>query len=130
MQSTLPLHRLATRPIIQLRRLAFPFPSRHLSSSSRRLTPAEQPKIAAYESIGVSLKPGEEVWWCRCGRSQEQPFCDGSHEGTGLEPLQWLVPPPKNKPDDTTTPRTIRFCQCKHTKTPPICDGSHKQLKK
>jgi CDGSH-type Zn-finger protein len=58
---------------------------------------------------------GEEVWWCACGRSQDQPFCDGSHKGTKHRPQQYV--PPQNL--------TVAFCGCKATKQPPFCDGSH-----
>jgi CDGSH-type Zn-finger protein len=56
--------------------------------------------------------------WCACGKSQKQPFCDGSHKGTGFTPLTVEIPETK----------TVAWCQCKHTKTPPFCDGSHKSL--
>lgn len=58
---------------------------------------------------------GEEYWWCACGRSQSQPFCDGSHKGTGLSPVQYVAP----------RDRQITFCGCKRTGNPPFCDGTH-----
>ncbi len=66
----------------------------------------------------VKLKAGEQVWWCSCGRSKSQPFCDGSHQGTGFEPVPFTA-----DRDDT-----FFFCQCKRSKTPPFCDGSHKKI--
>jgi CDGSH-type Zn-finger protein len=57
-------------------------------------------------------------WWCACGRSKTQPFCDGSHKGTGLEP----------KMVDIISGKTVAWCGCKHTTTPPFCDGSHSRL--
>lgn len=66
----------------------------------------------------VAVKAGESYWWCACGRSQTQPFCDGSHEGTGLEPVEWVAEKDRN----------VAFCGCKHTKTPTMCDGAHKAL--
>lgn len=57
-------------------------------------------------------------WWCACGRSQTQPFCDGSHKGTGLAPVKFTL----------TEERTVALCNCKHTKNPPFCDGSHSNL--
>jgi CDGSH-type Zn-finger protein len=77
-----------------------------------------EPTIGGREPVLVELVAGETYWWCRCGRSQAQPFCDGSHAGTGIEPLKWKVE--RN--------RRAYLCTCKRTKTPPLCDGSHKSL--
>ena len=65
----------------------------------------------------LTLDPGE-YWWCGCGRSKVQPFCDGSHKGTGLAPLRFPV----------TERRTVALCNCKHTANAPFCDGSHARL--
>ena len=59
-----------------------------------------------------------EYWWCSCGRSQNQPFCDGSHKTSNYLPMRVLV----------SEDRKVAWCACKRTKTPPWCDGSHKQL--
>ncbi len=75
-------------------------------------------KIAARVPSLQRLEAGSEYWWCSCGRSKKQPFCDGSHEGTGLEPLKVTVEKSRN----------YALCQCKHSQTPPFCDGSHKDL--
>ena len=77
-----------------------------------------EPFIADTKPKPVELKAGETVWWCACGRSKNQPFCDGSHQGTGLEPLAF------------TPERDERYfvCQCKRSAKPPLCDGSHKQV--
>lgn len=78
---------------------------------------AEEPIICDKKPIGLEVEPGT-YWWCSCGRSEKQPFCDGSHKGTGLAPVKVEV-------DET---KTLWFCQCKHSKNPPLCDGSHKGL--
>lgn len=65
----------------------------------------------------MELEPGE-YWWCACGRSRNQPFCDGSHEGTGITPVRFEV----------QEKAQLALCGCKRTGTPPFCDGSHKTL--
>ncbi len=77
-----------------------------------------EPVIAAKVPKPVMLKPGEKYYWCACGRSKDQPFCDGSHEGTDFTPLEFSVEEEKK----------YALCQCKHTKTSPFCDGTHKTL--
>ncbi|MCX6893736.1 MAG: CDGSH iron-sulfur domain-containing protein [Verrucomicrobiota bacterium] len=57
-------------------------------------------------------------WWCACGRSKGEPFCDGSHKGTGLGPKQVQI----------TEAKTVAWCSCKHSKQGATCDGSHAGL--
>jgi len=58
------------------------------------------------------------LWWCACGRSKSQPFCDGAHQGTGIGP----------KKVELAEAKTIAWCGCKHSKQGAFCDGSHSQL--
>ena len=66
----------------------------------------------------TDLEGGRTYFWCACGLSRKQPFCDGSHKGTGLAPMQYVA-----KRD-----QTVYFCACKHTKNQPLCDGAHSDL--
>ena len=77
-----------------------------------------EPRIADTRPKAVELKAGETVWWCSCGRSDNQPFCDGSHASTDLEPLPWKAP----------RDGVVWFCRCKRTAAAPLCDGSHSKL--
>lgn len=76
------------------------------------------PAIGGREPIPVEVKAGEAYWWCACGRSQSQPFCDGSHEGTGFSPVEYVA----------EADRKLLFCACKRTGRQPLCDGSHLKL--
>jgi len=77
----------------------------------------EKPVIAAKQPVVLSLEPGT-YHWCTCGRSKNQPYCDGSHSGTAFTPMEFTV----------TEKKTVALCQCKQTKNPPFCDGAHKAL--
>lgn len=74
-----------------------------------------KPVPAGKEPMVMELEPGNYAW-CACGRSSKQPWCDGSHKGTGMRPLVF----------DLTETRRAAMCMCKKTKTPPYCDGSHR----
>ncbi|MFT7561504.1 MAG: glutamate synthase domain-containing protein 2 [Flavobacteriales bacterium] len=74
--------------------------------------------IADIKPKKVSLNKGEEYYFCTCGRSQNQPFCDGSHAGTGFKPKAFTA----EESGDSF------LCQCKYTSSAPFCDGSHKQF--
>ena len=76
-----------------------------------------EPTIAAKQPAVLTLEPGT-YYWCACGRSKNQPFCDGSHEGTAFTPMAFEI----------TEQKQVALCQCKHTGTPPFCDGTHKSL--
>ncbi len=77
-----------------------------------------QAVIASKKPAYMNLEPGT-YYWCACGRSKDQPFCDGSHQGSGIEPVEFTI--------DST--QRVSLCQCKQTKTPPFCDGAHNYLK-
>jgi CDGSH iron-sulfur domain-containing protein 3 len=79
---------------------------------------SEQPVIGGRTPAPVEVKAGEEYWWCACGKSANQPLCDGSHAGTGFSPMQFVAPESKR----------VFFCTCKQSKNSPLCDGSHKNL--
>ncbi len=79
---------------------------------------AEQPIVAAKSPASVQLKEGDTYYWCRCGRSKDQPFCDGSHKGTGLSPLEFKA----------EQSETAYLCRCKSTGSAPFCDGTHNRL--
>ena len=68
--------------------------------------------------IGVDVVEGKSYYWCSCGKSSKQPFCDGSHEGTEFLPL-------KVKLDEE---KDVFFCGCKMSKNGAFCDGTHKDL--
>lgn len=74
--------------------------------------------VIAHKFPAVQKVEKGSYFWCACGRSKTQPFCDGSHKVTEFTPLKV----------DITEARTVAWCQCKHTKTPPFCDGTHKSL--
>ncbi|MBR9869120.1 MAG: glutamate synthase [Oceanospirillales bacterium] len=77
-----------------------------------------KPLVADNKPAKVELTEGHEYHFCACGRSSKQPFCDGSHEGTGLAPMAFTA----------DSSEEAWLCVCKHTRTPPYCDGSHKQF--
>lgn len=76
------------------------------------------PEIAAKSPVKVAVEAGKTYWWCTCGKSAGQPFCDGSHKGSEFRPMSYT---PEKDGD-------AWFCQCKHTGNQPLCDGAHKSL--
>ena len=77
----------------------------------------EKPVIASRMPAVMKLEP-DEYWWCSCGKSSKQPFCDGSHQGTNFVPQKVEITEPKN----------VAFCNCKHSANGPFCDGAHSSL--
>ena len=76
-----------------------------------------EPVIAQESPYGIVLEAGK-YWWCACGRSSHQPFCDGSHKGTEFTPV----------PFEISEQRKVWLCGCKHTASAPMCDGNHSKL--
>lgn len=76
------------------------------------------PTIAQKAPYAVDVEAGKDYYWCACGKSQKQPFCDGSHQGGPFTPT----------PYKATESKTVYFCGCKHSKAGATCDGTHKSL--
>jgi len=73
------------------------------------------PVRAADSPYKVEVEAGKKYWWCACGKSTKQPFCDGSHKDSGFSPFVYQAEESKE----------IYFCGCKVTGNQPLCDGSH-----
>ena len=76
-----------------------------------------EPNIAKRSPYILQLEPGD-YWWCACGKSKNQPFCDGSHQGSEFSPVKFTV----------TSKAPVVLCGCKHTGNKPFCDGTHNRL--
>ncbi|MDD3517094.1 MAG: CDGSH iron-sulfur domain-containing protein [Chromatiales bacterium] len=77
-----------------------------------------EPVIAAKSPFPVEVEAGKTYWWCACGRSKTQPFCDGSHKGSEFSPIAYTA----------ESDGKVFFCGCKHSRNKPLCDGTHKTL--
>ena len=75
------------------------------------------PKVYSKTPEVLELDPGT-YWWCACGRSANQPWCDGSHKGTEFTPVETAIEETKR----------VAMCNCKHTNNKPFCDGTHTTL--
>ena len=78
----------------------------------------DAPQIAQKAPFKVELEEGKTYFWCSCGKSAKQPFCDGSHKGSDLTPVKFTAEATK----------TAFLCGCKHSEKQPFCDGAHKAL--
>ena len=84
-------------------------------------SPAEndpKPTIAGESPIIIEVEAGKSYWWCACGKSSKQPFCDGSHKGSCFSPVKYTAEKTEK----------VAFCTCKHSQHTPRCDGTHKRL--
>lgn len=77
----------------------------------------QEPKCPKKGPYALELTAGS-YWWCACGRSKNQPFCDGSHQGTDFKPLEL----------ELTLTQKVWLCGCKRSDDKPLCDGAHKRL--
>jgi len=77
-----------------------------------------KPTIAQKAPYAVEVESGKSYYWCSCGQSKNQPFCDGSHQGTTFTPTEYKA----------TENKAVYFCGCKHSKSGALCDGSHSSL--
>ncbi len=76
------------------------------------------PVVAQKSPIPVDVEEGKNYFWCTCGKSSKQPFCDGSHQGSDFAPMKWTAEATGKK----------FFCGCKHTAMGPFCDGTHSKI--
>ena len=76
------------------------------------------PVVAQKAPYATEVEQGKDYYWCTCGKSAGQPFCDGSHKGSEFTPLAWTA----------EKTETAYFCGCKATAGQPMCDGSHKNI--
>lgn len=74
------------------------------------------PKRASDTPYAVEVESGKSYYWCSCGQSQNQPFCDSSHKGSDFSPVKF----------EAAESKKVYFCGCKMTGSQPLCDGSHK----
>ncbi len=77
-----------------------------------------QPVIAQKAPHPVEVEAGKSYWWCTCGQSSKQPFCDGSHKGGAFSPMKYTA----------EKDGKLWFCGCKATAKAPLCDGAHSKL--
>lgn len=79
---------------------------------------SDAPIIAQKAPFPVEVTGGKSYFWCACGKSANQPFCDGSHKDTDITPVKFTAEADKK----------VFFCGCKASGKSPLCDGSHSKL--
>ena len=77
-----------------------------------------KPVVAQKSPSAQDVVAGKSYFWCACGRSDNQPYCDGSHKGTDFSPVKF----------EATESKKMFFCCCKNTRNAPFCDGTHNSL--
>lgn len=75
----------------------------------------DEPIRASNTPYAIEVSANKKYFWCSCGKSDKQPFCDGSHSGTNFKPVRY----------ESDTDKKVFFCGCKKTQGQPLCDGSH-----
>ena len=75
------------------------------------------PVRASDTPFKIGVEAGKSYWWCSCGKSSKQPFCDGSHKGSEFSPVKY----------ESSGTKSVFFCGCKLSGKSPLCDGSHNQ---
>lgn len=78
----------------------------------------QKPETPMKSPCAVDVEQGKSYWWCACGRSASQPFCNGAHKGSEFTPVEYTA----------TETAKVYFCGCKHSQHAPLCDGTHKSL--
>ncbi len=79
---------------------------------------SDTPIIAQKSTYAVDVTAGKTYFWCSCGKSSKQPFCDGSHKDTGMSPVKF----------EADADKKVFFCGCKASSNQPMCDGAHNSL--
>jgi CDGSH-type Zn-finger protein len=90
---------------------------RYILTSSKE-TKMNEPKRVSDTPYPVEVESGKSYFWCACGESKSQPFCDGSHKGTEFSPVKYQA----------TASKMVFLCGCKASSSQPMCDGSHKKI--
>ncbi|WP_206419687.1 CDGSH iron-sulfur domain-containing protein [Minwuia thermotolerans] len=77
-----------------------------------------EPTIAQRAPFPIEVEEGKNYFWCACGQSAKQPFCDGAHKGSSIAPVKYTAEATKK----------VYFCGCKQSASQPFCDGTHSRL--